>query len=842
MRDLAAGRSRAVAMVAWAGLYLASDLGLRGSALPVSHVIPWYPGAGLALVALVTWGMPAVLTLFALRLLLAIAGPDRSQPLWLACIDAAGIAVAYAVGALVVRRFVAWRAGVWRARDALWLASAIAVAAILAAGVSAASEALQSSTSLGQLARDAASFAAADAAGAMVVAPLALFVLLPAWRARLAARGRSARTSDDRVVSSMRDAPVMLAGLGPTGDGTPSHTRRHVRLERWAQAIVVALTIAGGVIAHMHGRTTLGYACFLPLAWVALRDGVRGAAIVIAAYGVACGVTGLWLGLSAEAKLESQLILLNLSLAGLLLGATRSAAVESDARYWHLLAAANEGIWRIGRDGRTTYVNARAAEMLGSTPASLVGRAMDEFLTPAHRVVADGVLDTHPWEGTLARPSGTSLPVLVRMIPVRSATTGEPIGAVAMLTDVSDWHDAERRRVAAERARERAQQLLEAVFRASRDAMLVFRDDGTVVEANDTWSRDFATPGESMFGVRLDSLRLWVDPRDITRLLRVLRDAAARGGIVRDFPVAIHRAAHGGATSEPGRGLVTVAPAIVEGATYHLMSCHDVTDERRALEARERVRRFEELGRLAGGIAHDFNNVLTIVRSYAQVIRDAASRGERVDPEDAAEIEHAAARGTGLTQHLLAFSRNRPIEPRILDLNDLVRAATGLLRPLLGGVVTVEYRLGNDALPISTDAVQLDQVLLNLVVNAVDAMPEGGALLIATSRVLLPNGEEASAADVRPGEFAALAVTDTGHGMDDATRTRIFEPFFTTKDPDKGTGLGLAVVAGIVRRAGGTVRVRTAVGRGTTITVLWPLVDAQAASPAASRAVESGAA
>ena len=143
MRDLAAGRSRAVAMAAWAGLYLASDLGLRWSALPASHVIPWYPGAGLALVALVTWGMPAVLTLFALRLLLAVAGPDTSQPFWLACIDAAGVAAAYAIGALLIRRFVAWRAGVWRARDAVWLAIAIAVAAILTAGVSAASEALQ---------------------------------------------------------------------------------------------------------------------------------------------------------------------------------------------------------------------------------------------------------------------------------------------------------------------------------------------------------------------------------------------------------------------------------------------------------------------------------------------------------------------------------------------------------------------------------------------------------------------------------------------------------------------------------------------------------------------------
>ena len=237
------------------------------------------------------------------------------------------------------------------------------------------------------------------------------------------------------------------------------------------------------------------------------------------------------------------------------------------------------------------------------------------------------------------------------------------------------------------------------------------------------------------------------------------------------------------------------------------------------------LRRLEELGRLAGAVAHDFNNLLTVIRSYAQLMLDQAAAGQPMSPEDAREIEHAAARGSGLTRRLLAFARKQVVEPRLVDVAQAISALDGMLRPLVGPRVTLEYRLEAGLPSVLIDPVQLDQVVLNLVVNAVHAMPDGGDLVIRV-------GREPSAIDhavarfgegTSPTDPIVLEVIDTGHGMDRATLARAFEPFFTTKSTEIGTGLGLSVVSGIVRRVGGAVQVASAPGVGTTFRVLWPV-------------------
>ena len=241
------------------------------------------------------------------------------------------------------------------------------------------------------------------------------------------------------------------------------------------------------------------------------------------------------------------------------------------------------------------------------------------------------------------------------------------------------------------------------------------------------------------------------------------------------------------------------------------------------------LRRLEELGRLAGSVAHDFNNLLTVIRSYAQLMLDQAAAGQPMSPDDAREIEQAAARGSELTRRLLAFARKQVIEPRLVDVAQAIAALDGMLRPLVGSRVTLEYRLEAGLPPVLIDPVQLDQVVLNLVVNAVHAMPDGGHLFIRLAREPSAIGHAVArfGEGTPPPAPIVLEVIDTGHGMDKATLARAFEPFFTTKSTDTGTGLGLAVVSGIVRRVGGAVQVASAPGVGTTFRVLWPVAPAR---------------
>jgi PAS domain S-box-containing protein len=350
--------------------------------------------------------------------------------------------------------------------------------------------------------------------------------------------------------------------------------------------------------------------------------------------------------------------------------------------------------------------------------------------------------------------------------------------------------------------------------------MLLFREvDGIIVDANDVWERMMGLSRESVVGAPLDALPLWPATRGADRLTRALR----RKGAVRDYSVQFRRPGADGAEDEEGFAILSAVPAVAEGESYYLLSCRDVTEERRMEERRGQLQRLQELGRLVGGIAHDFNNLLTVIGSYAQLIHASAIEGELVDPADAAEIERTAARGRELTRHLLAFSRDRRIEPRLVDLNGALAAVDGMIRPLLGANVVVEQRL-SDGLPrIMADPVQIDQVVLNLAVNAADAMPDGGLLSIV-SRFERWSADAASegAVELRPGDYVVLEVSDTGHGMDEATRARAFEPFFTTKASRSGTGLGLSVVAGIVRQAGGAVHLHSTPGFGTRVTVLWP--------------------
>jgi CheY-like chemotaxis protein len=234
----------------------------------------------------------------------------------------------------------------------------------------------------------------------------------------------------------------------------------------------------------------------------------------------------------------------------------------------------------------------------------------------------------------------------------------------------------------------------------------------------------------------------------------------------------------------------------------------------------------EAIGRLAGGVAHDFNNLLTAIIGYTDLLT------ERMDPDDPnardiGEIRKAADRAAALTRQLLAFSRKQFLNPTVLDLNETVSGMLQMLPRVIGEHIRTTVALAGDLGRVKADASQMEQVLVNLVLNARDAMPTGGHMTIETCNVSLKAARiRAENLTSEPGAYVMLAISDSGVGMDDATRARAFEPFFTTKPKGKGTGLGLATVYGIVDQSGGSLSITTAPGRGTTVRIYLPVTKA----------------
>ncbi|MEX0893167.1 MAG: ATP-binding protein, partial [Gemmatimonadota bacterium] len=275
-----------------------------------------------------------------------------------------------------------------------------------------------------------------------------------------------------------------------------------------------------------------------------------------------------------------------------------------------------------------------------------------------------------------------------------------------------------------------------------------------------------------------------------------------------------------------------------------MVVARDITERRELEERLQSAQRMEAIGRLAGGVAHDFNNILTGIQGLTHLTLDELPHDT---PDEVRgylkELDHATSRAADLTRQLLAFSRQQVLQPRVVDLSGTVRALGALLDRLLGGAVELRTELADDGTLVRVDPGQLEQVLLNLAVNARDAMVSGGELMVRTGSVHI-SPEAAAAYDyhVEPGRYALLTVVDTGQGMDEEVQRHIFEPFFTTKPQGKGTGLGLSTVYGIVKQSGGYIWVDSAPGRGTTVRVVLPRVEGTAAEPkAASPPARKGA-
>ena len=270
-----------------------------------------------------------------------------------------------------------------------------------------------------------------------------------------------------------------------------------------------------------------------------------------------------------------------------------------------------------------------------------------------------------------------------------------------------------------------------------------------------------------------------------------------------------------------------------------LVVVHDVTERRRLEQQVRQAQKMDAVGRLAGGIAHDFNNLLTTILGYCNLLSENPALTSSLR-EDVQEIEQAATSAASLTRQLLAFSRKQLIEPKVIDANDVLSRMSKMIQRLIGEDLVFEQRLEPALHPIRIDPGQLEQVLVNLAVNARDAMPQGGRLLIETANVELDSEYAQHHLSVTPGTYVMLSVTDTGEGMSREVQAQLFEPFFTTKEVGKGTGLGLATVYGIVKQNDGNIWVYSEPGRGSAFKVYFPAlpktpVHQMAAPKAAAR-------
>jgi two-component system cell cycle sensor histidine kinase/response regulator CckA len=294
----------------------------------------------------------------------------------------------------------------------------------------------------------------------------------------------------------------------------------------------------------------------------------------------------------------------------------------------------------------------------------------------------------------------------------------------------------------------------------------------------------------------------------------------------------------------------------VEGRSYEIegrseshsaVIARDISERKRAEAARvlletelRQAQKMEAIGQLAGGIAHDFSNLLTVISGYTEILLSRPAHEQPTGIKEILEIKRAAHRAARLIRQLLAFSRQQVIEPRTLYLTDIVRETQTMFAPLIGEHVEFETDLADDLGSVTADPGQIEQVIMNLVVNARDAMPDGGTLRVTTANVTLAEGDAADrGSDTPPGDYVVLSVTDSGHGMDADTAGRIFEPFFTTKERGAGTGLGLATVYGIAKQFGGDIEVESEPGVGTTFRLYFPRISA-APEPFRTQPVDDG--
>jgi len=506
-----------------------------------------------------------------------------------------------------------------------------------------------------------------------------------------------------------------------------------------------------------------------------------------------------------------------------------------------ILEAIPDAVVAVNRQGVIIQINSQTESLFAYTRDELIGQKIEVLVPERQRPEHDRHREQFHSKPKIRRMGsgldlygrrrdGSEFPVEISLSPV---ATGDGMMVLSVIRDISDRKriEEELRRANEELDRRKSRELRDSQSRlalivdSSQDAIIGKNLDGIVTHWNKGAEHIYGYTAQEMIGRPISVLAPPDRTDEIPSILRKIR----QGQRVEYFESV--------RVTKDKRNLnmsISVSPIYdAEGSVVGASTiARNITAQKKIEDQLRQSQKMEAVGRLAGGVAHDFNNLLGVVTACSELLE------ARLDVESMEYIDNireAAKRGASLTRQLLAFSRKQPVQTQLLDLNQRLKEVSKLLRPLMGDDVEVVLPARPAAPVVEVDPGQLDQIVLNLAVNARDAMPHGGKLVLETAAF---ECDESFAREhqMTPGPYVMLAVSDNGTGMDEATRSRIFEPFFTTKDTGKGTGLGLATVYGIVKQSGGHVWVYSEPGHGTTFKIYLPSADHKLGTAQESRA------
>jgi PAS domain S-box-containing protein len=448
--------------------------------------------------------------------------------------------------------------------------------------------------------------------------------------------------------------------------------------------------------------------------------------------------------------------------------------------------------------------NAGAQRLYGYDAGEVLGKSGTILLPPDHRdelpcmldrLKAGERVDMH--ETVHVRKDGQLIDVSTAISPVNDAA-GKMIGAAAITRDIGD--------------RKKAEERFYKAFQANPEPITIARlEDGMYIDVNESFLHVTGCRREDVIGRTSLDLNFWERADDRALMLKALE----KDGSIRDVEITFLTK-----SGQQRVGLNSAEIIEIDGKKCVISIFRDMT-EQKALESQLRKsQRMDAIGQLSGGIAHDFNNLLTVMIGHSELLEERLARSE-TSLRSVAEIKKAGTHAASLTRQLLAFSRQQMLEQKVLDLNGIITDLEKMLQRLIGENIKFKTLLDPKLGSIKADPGQIQQIIMNLVVNARDAMPNGGNLLIRTANAEIEPGFKGDP-NLSPGPYVLLEITDNGVGMDPATQTHIFEPFFTTKEVGKGTGLGLSTVYGVVKQSSGYIGVESALGHGTTFSIYLP--------------------
>ncbi len=487
----------------------------------------------------------------------------------------------------------------------------------------------------------------------------------------------------------------------------------------------------------------------------------------------------------------------------------RDQHTERERLFSAVVESSNDAIITLGLEGTITAWNKAAERLFGHTADEAVGQHIDLIVPSDRRNEGRDILDRighgeqlDQFETLRLHKSGREVDVSLSVSPIRSVA-GLIVGASKTARDITE---SKRTQKALRQEIEERQR----IFETSQDLILVTDTAGNFVQVSPSSRTILGHEPTEMVG---RSAVEFIHPDDLENTRNEMR-SARHGQQMRSFEA---RYRH-----KDGRAVVlNWMGTWSEPVRRHFFIGRDLTEKQAAEAQFRQAQKMEAVGQLTGGVAHDFNNILTVITGTIGILSDAVADQPEL-ASIAQLIDDAAERGAHLTKHLLAFARKQPLQPCQVDVNAIAMEAANLLHPTLGEQIEVAPRLSEDAWSALADPNQLTNAILNLAINARDAMPHGGKITLETRNVYLDEGYASIHSEVAVGNYVMIAVTDTGTGISPENLEKVFDPFFTTKEVGKGTGLGLSMVFGFVKQSGGHVKIYSEVGHGTSVKIYLP--------------------